>query len=81
MADYWGLKAICERMGWRDLKTPVRQLKTTAFFMFRRRKGSHPRLVWYTNEALIRHWEVIRVKLERDRLLARDAERKARRQG
>ena len=78
MSDYYGLSAICERMGWRDPKTPVRQLKATGFFMYRRRRGSHPRMMWYTNEGLIWHWELTRVKLDRERLLARDAERQAR---
>lgn len=67
--EYWGLKAICERMGWRSMRTPVRQFEQNEFLMFKIRRGSHPRLYWYTNEQLIRIWQIARVGVERKRML------------
>ena len=73
MADYWGLKAICDRMSWKDLNTPVRQFRDNGFLMYRRRKGKYPKKVWYTNDQLIAAWEVAQCKVAREELLAKDA--------
>ena len=72
MADYWGLSAICERMGWRDLAAPKRNLLTKAFPMYHRRRDSNPRLIYYTNDALIHAWEWQMVRLTREKLAARE---------
>ncbi len=76
MKGYWGLRAICDRMGWRSLRTPIRQWEDFGFFMFKIRKDLHPRLYWYTNDQLINTWQISRVGVERKRMLA---ERKRRR--
>ena len=72
MADYWGLESICGRMGWHHHDTPVRQLKSEGFLMFKRRRGKHPRVYWYTNDSLISAWEIAKCKAERETLLERD---------
>ena len=72
MAEYWGLKAICERKGWKDLNTAVRQFRDNGFLMYRRRKGKHPKPVWYTNDQLITAWEIAQCKLAREALLAKE---------
>jgi hypothetical protein len=71
--NYWGLKAICERMGWKDPSTPVRQFRDNGFLMYRRRRGKHPKPVWYTNDQLIAAWEIAQCKLAREALLAKDS--------
>src|SRR5262245_31870104 len=71
MAEYWGLKAICERLSWKDLNTPVRQFRDNGFLMYRRRKGKYPKKVWYTNDQLITAWEVAQCKVAREELLAK----------
>ena len=70
MAMYWGLDSICQRMGWRDRRTPVRQMIQNAFIMYKRRRGKHPRRVWFTHEGLIQLWEVAMVRVQREELLA-----------
>lgn len=75
MADYWGLRAIRERMDWKHSTTPVRQVKQNGFLMFMRRRGKHPRRIWYTNDQLITAWEIARSKADREALL--EAECKA----
>ena len=75
MADYWGLEAICERMGWRDSRAPVRQMVKNGFLMYQRRRGKHPRRIWYTNENLVGLWETTMAKLQREALLRRMRER------
>jgi len=73
MAEYWGLKAICARNGWKHPTTPVRQIKQNGFLMFQRRRGKHPRRIWYTNDQLIAAWEISRCKADRDGLLQRQS--------
>jgi hypothetical protein len=70
--NYWGLKAICKRMGWKDLSTPVRQFRDNGFLMYRRRKGKHPKPVWYTNDQLITAWEIAQCKVAREVLLTKE---------
>jgi hypothetical protein len=73
MADHWGLKAICTRMDWKDLSTPVRQFRDNGFLMYRRRRGKHPKPLWYTNDQLIAAWEIAQCRVAREALLAKDA--------
>ena len=46
MADFWGLQAIAERMGWKDPRSPVRAHLHESFPMFPRRiaQGSDGRV-------------------------------------
>ena len=72
MAEYWGLKEICDRMQWKHPTTPVRQMKQSGFLMFMRRRGKHPRRIWYTNDQLIAAWEIARCKADREAFLEAD---------
>jgi len=72
MADYWGLKAISERLGWKDLSTPIRQFKNNEFLMYKRRRGKHPKQLRYTNDQLVTAWEVAQCKVAREALLAKN---------
>ena len=67
MSGYWGLKSISQRMDWRYDRTPVRQLRSTAFPIYKRKKGG--RTMWFTEDALIQWWQLQRVKLDREQLL------------
>ena len=69
MASYWGLKAISSRMNWQYERTPVRQLQSTGFPIYRRKKGG--RTMWFTEDALIQLWQLQRVKLDREKLRQR----------
>jgi hypothetical protein len=73
MAEYWGLKEICSRMGWRHTSTPVRQMRDQGFLMMMRRRGSNPRRYWWTDDNLILVWLVSCCKVDRERVLAREA--------
>jgi hypothetical protein len=75
MAEYWGIKEINARMGWKHPTTPARQMKQNGFLMFMRRRGKHPRRVWYTNDQLISSWEIARCKADRDRLLEEEVKK------
>ncbi|MFQ5801869.1 MAG: hypothetical protein ACE5JQ_03115 [Candidatus Methylomirabilales bacterium] len=70
--ELWGLQAICAYMGWRDPQTPLRALDQEGFLMFRLRRGSHGRTVWYSNSELIRAWMASKRKVEREKLLWRE---------
>ena len=54
MAEYWGLAAIANRMGWRYERSPVRAAISTGFPIYRRRRGR--RLLWFTEDPLIQLW-------------------------
>ena len=69
MADYWGLRRIADRMDWKYERTPIRQVMSTGFPLYMRRRGTHN--MWYCSDELIRIWELTRVKLDREKLLER----------
>jgi len=69
MAEFWGLSEICQAMSWRHHSTPINQMKANGFLMFRRRRGKHPRIYWYTNSSLISAWQVAMCKADRERLI------------
>ncbi len=70
--ELWGLQAISAYMGWRDPQTPLRALEQEGFLMFRLRRGSHGRTVWYSSSELIQAWMASKRKVERERLLWRE---------
>ena len=76
MADYFGLREICARMGWSDLAAPRRNLLSKGFPIYHRRRGSNPRLVYYTNDALIHTWELLMVKATLQKVRERELGRK-----
>ena len=69
MAEYWGLVEIARRMGWRSKDTPVKQKLSNGFLMYRRRRGSDPRWRWYSNDELIRTWEISMCQAQREQML------------
>ena len=72
MKELWGLREISRFMGWADPRTPIRALKREGFLMIRRRRGKHPRPVWYSNSDLIRAWMIAKAKADREMLLKRE---------
>jgi len=72
MAEYWGLHQIAHRMGWGSLKTPLRQKRLNNFLMYRRRRGSSPRWLWYSNDGLIHAWEIALCQAQRDEMLHKE---------
>ncbi len=72
MKELWGLKSICDYMGWKNPRTPVRALKREGFLMLRRRRGSPPRPIWYSNSDLIRAWMISKAQMDREMLLERE---------
>ena len=71
MAEYYGLEAVCRRMGWKDRRAPVRQMIQSGFIMYQRRRGKHPRRIWYTHDGLIQLWEVAMAGAQREQLVER----------
>jgi len=69
VSAYWGLRAIADRMDWRYDRTPVRQLKSTGFPIYRRKRNG--RTMWFTEDSLIQLWQLQRVKLDREQLLGK----------
>jgi len=69
MNEYWGLKAIAQKMNWKYERTPIRQALSSGFPIFRRRRRG--RLLWYSNEGLIHAWELKRCQLDREMLVER----------
>ena len=69
MAEYWGLRRIADKMGWKYDRTPIRQVISTGFPLYMRTRGT--RSMWYCSDELIRIWELTRIKLDRERLLER----------
>lgn len=73
---YWGIPAICERMGWATVKPlyhHIRHHDFPAFLCVAPRKGA--RRQFFSTEIRILQWEVERVIKERERLIARAEER------
>jgi len=67
MSGYWGLRAIADRMGWKYDRTPVRQLKSIGFPIYRCKRNG--RTMWFSEESLIVLYQLQRVKLDREQLL------------
>jgi hypothetical protein len=67
MAEYVGLKAIAEKMGWKSPKTPINQMVANGFPMFRRR--IYFKNFWVADDQLILMWKARLCQVERDRYL------------
>lgn len=64
-----GLKAICKRMGWKSVETPVRRLLTHSFPMYLDRCGRPPRNIWTISEGMAALWEFRRSTVSRQQLI------------
>ena len=75
MKHLWGLKAIANYVGWKDPRTPLRAMKREGFLMVRRRRGSFPKPVWYSNSDLVQGWLISKARLDREMLLERERDK------
>ena len=75
MKHLWGLKAIANYVGWKDPRTPLRAMKSQGFLMLRRRRGSFPKPLWYTNSDLVKAWMISKAQMDREMLLERDKQK------
>ncbi len=69
MLEYWGLRAIASRLGYRNYQSVLRDYENHGLPMLKRRHGRHPRLLWYTCEPLILAYQVASVQLQRKDML------------
>ncbi len=72
MRHLWGLREIAGFMGWKDPRTPLRAMKREGFLMVRRRRGSYPKPMWYSNSGLIQGWLISKAKVDRDEMLQQE---------
>ncbi len=75
MKHLWGLKAIAAHVGWKDPRAPLRAMQKEGFLMLRRRKGGHPRTLWYSNSDLVKAWMISKAQMDREWLLERDKQK------
>ena len=66
MADYYTLKKIAVRLGYRNCLTVYSLIKNKAFPAYQKYNRK-----WYTNDDLIRTWELEQAKICRQRLISR----------
>ena len=61
---YWGISQILERLGYpKAYHDTFCRLLHQGLPAYRRRKG--PRVVWYTDEALLQAWQLVQVRRAR----------------
>lgn len=67
--EYWGLRAICRRMHWKNSRTPVRQALSHGFPLYLKTRVGQTRQFYYSTEKLITSWEWSRCEREIERLV------------
>jgi hypothetical protein len=67
--EYWGLMAICQRMNWKNSRTPVRQALNHGFPLYLKARVGQTRQFYYSTEKLITSWEWSRCEREIERLV------------
>jgi len=67
--EYWGLKAICQRMNWKNSRTPVRHAFSHGFPLYLKTRIGQNRQFYYSTEKLIASWEWSRCEREIERLV------------
>ena len=75
MAGLWGLKAIAKVLDTSE-KTVIRWYWDENLPLLKRRKGNHPRPIWWVPQEMLMTWLMVKAKLDREQLRER---RKARR--
>ena len=77
MAEYWGLPAIARRLGYKSNSAVMRLFQQEGLPMFKRpnpKTGTPGRFddrqVWYSDDSMIRRWELLMVEKERARIRA-----------
>ena len=66
MAEFWGLEAICKRLGVRNHKTVMVYYTNYGLPMLKRRRGSHPRLWWWTVDEMLLAWQLKMCQMGRE---------------
>ena len=66
MEHYWGAATIARRLGYSDPKTVTYAYRRLGLPLIRRRRTSHPRLWFYSNERLISQWELAVAQAQRE---------------
>lgn len=66
--EYWGLRTICRRMGWKHARTPVRQAMNNGFPLYLKVRNGQTRQIYYSTERLILAWEWSKCEREIERL-------------
>ncbi len=69
MEHYWGAVAIARRLGYSNPKTVTYAYRRLGLPLIRRRRTSHPRLWFYSNERLISQWEFAVAQAQREQSL------------
>lgn len=67
--EYWGLRAVCRRMNWKNPRTPVRQALSHGFPLYLKIRIGQTRQFYYSTEKLIASWEWSRCEREIERLV------------
>jgi hypothetical protein len=68
--EYWGLQSIATRLSLARPSTALEWYRRYGLPMMLRRRGSHPRKVWYTHEGLLQKWELAFIQRQREELSA-----------
>jgi len=68
MADYFTLKSIAKRLGYATEVTILRLIRQKGLPAYKRRTKTRDR--WYTNDDLIRIWELSMAEQDRQKLIA-----------
>ena len=69
--EYWGLKDIATRLSLNRPGTALEWYRRYSLPIMLRRRGSHPRKIWYTHEGLLQKWELAFIERQREELLAK----------
>jgi hypothetical protein len=79
--EYWGLQSIATRLSLNRPSTALDWYRRYGIPMYLRRRGNHPRKIWYTHEGLLQKWELVFIKEQREHLLAQPRRQVRRRRG
>lgn len=70
MAGVWGLKAIARELD-TSPETVMRWYWTLDLPMLRRRRGAHPRPVWWAPKEALLAWVIAKARVDREQLRPR----------
>lgn len=71
LIEYWGLQSIATRLGLARPSTALVWYRRFGLPMMVRRRGSHPRKIWWTHEGLLQKWELVCIERQREEMLAK----------
>lgn len=73
--QYWGARAICDRLGFGSTRRLPQFIERYALPVFPRRKGHRMTKMYYTSESALTAWELANGALYREELKAKRLER------